>query len=245
MTEIPEHLLARSRARREAAGLAQPGEAAAPAPAAGGEVEQASATTPATAPATTPAVPAAPAPPPPPKPDPPYIQAYKERKKIPWWALPAVASLPVWAFIYIYTLETPGAGADDPATLGAQIYGQCAACHGAGGAGAAGPALDASGDLAQVFPSYKDHITWVELGSAGTEGGTYGATRKPIQGGMPAWADTLTPGEIVLVVRYEREVLHGMEPDPELVALSELAAKGEDITPYLDGTEPIPPPEAG
>src|SRR4051812_39175946 len=99
MTEVPEHLLARSRARREAAGLATPGTAAPET--AGGAVEPAGASSaaPATrAPATSPAP--APAPPPPPRPDPPYVQAYKERKKIPFWALPALIALPFWAFIY-------------------------------------------------------------------------------------------------------------------------------------------------
>src|SRR3954453_4545646 len=89
MTEVPEHLLARSRARREAAGLATPSESGAtPAPSAASEstaVEPAAAATP--APAT------APPPPPPPKPDPPYVQAYKERKKIPFWAMPALLAL--------------------------------------------------------------------------------------------------------------------------------------------------------
>src|SRR3954447_7763235 len=109
MTEVPEHLLARSRARREAAGLATPADAgAAPAPAAGAEVERAAA-------AATPAPAAAPPPPPPPpKPDPPYIQAYKNRKKIPFWAVPALVALPLWAFVYANTLQTP-----PPATTGA------------------------------------------------------------------------------------------------------------------------------
>ena len=46
-------------------------------------------------------------PPPPPKPDPPYIQAYKNRRRIPFWAMPALLGLPLWAFIYANTLETP------------------------------------------------------------------------------------------------------------------------------------------
>src|SRR4051794_4759270 len=101
MTEVPEHLLARSRARREAAGLATPSEGGAtPAPSASSEVEPVAA-------AATPAPATPPPPPPPPKPDPPYIQAYKNRKKIPFWAMPALVALPLWGLVYANTLETP------------------------------------------------------------------------------------------------------------------------------------------
>src|SRR5437868_892087 len=115
MTEIPEHLLARSRARREAAGLATPSESATtPATTTGAEVEAAPSA------AATPAPAAPPAPPPPPKPDPPYIQAYKNRRRIPIWAMPALALLPLWAFIYANTLEKPPAAATGPLAAGKQ-----------------------------------------------------------------------------------------------------------------------------
>src|SRR3954453_24209764 len=81
VTEVPEHLLARSRARREAAGLATPAEGGA-APAPGGTSEPGPVAP--AAPAATPAPATAPPPPPPPKPDPPYIQAYKNRRRIPF-----------------------------------------------------------------------------------------------------------------------------------------------------------------
>ena len=104
MTEIPEHLLRRSRERREALGLSTGEEGAAtpppstPAAAAtpSTEVAPAAAATPAPAPA--PAAPAVVAPPP--KPPPPYVEAALRRKRIPYWAIPVVALLPLWAFIY-------------------------------------------------------------------------------------------------------------------------------------------------
>src|SRR5689334_1050975 len=182
MTEVPEHLLARSRARREAAGLATPSDAAAtPAPSPGGEVETASAA------AATPAPATAPPPPPPPKPDPPYIQAYKSRKRIPFWAMPALVALPLWAFIYANTLETPPKATAGPLAEGAKIFQNCASCHGAAGEGGVGPSFQ-NGELSKSWPNYKDQIRWVSLGSAGWPGDTYGAQNKPKKGGMPAWA---------------------------------------------------------
>jgi len=226
MTEIPEHLLARSRARREAAGLAKPAEAVAAAePAAGGAVEQAGAATPAAAAAPVPTAAAAPAPPPPPKPDPPYVAAYKRRKRIPFWVMPALIALPLWGFIYANTLQEPPKAASGPLAEGATIYQNCASCHGATGGGGVGPAF-AGGDLAQNWPDFKDQIRWVSHGSANFPGDTYGALNKPKKGGMPAWSTdypggTLTPLQIALVVRYEREVLAGMPPEPDLVAITE------------------------
>src|SRR6476659_4660124 len=131
MTEVPEHLLARSRARREAAGLATPSEGgAAPAPSAGADVEPVAAAVATPAPAAAP-----PPPPPPPKPDPPYIQAYNNRRKIPFWAMPALLVLPLWAFIYANALETPPKAQSGPLAEGAKIFHSCAACHGAAGGG--------------------------------------------------------------------------------------------------------------
>ena len=217
MTEVPEHLLARSRARREAAGLATPAEGgAAPAPSA---TSEAGAVEPVAA-AATPAPATAPAPPPPPKPDPPYIQAYKNRKRIPFWAMPALALLPLWAFIYANTRETPPKATAGPLADGAKIFQNCAACHGGSGEGGVGPSFQ-NGVLSKDWPNFKDQIRWVSLGSAGWPGDTYGANNKPKKGGMPAWAGQLTPLQIAEVVRYEREVLSGLAPEPALVAITE------------------------
>ncbi len=220
MTEVPEHLLARSRARREAAGLGQSGDAGTGGtPTPGTEVEQASAA-PAAAAARTPAPVTPPPPPPPPKPDPPYITAYKRRRRIPFWVMPALIALPVWGFVYANTLETPPAATSGPLAEGATIYAKCATCHGADGSGGVGPSYK-NGELAASFPNYADQIRWVSLGSAGWPGDTYGAQNKPKKGGMPAWANDLTPLQIAQVVRYEREVLAGIPAEPDLVAITE------------------------
>ena len=98
MTEIPEHLLQRTRSRRQALGLPVSGEGG------GSEGGGGGAITPARGRrrrrprrgAALPRGPVAPSGPverhvPPPRPDPPYVQAYKARKKIPVWALPGAA----------------------------------------------------------------------------------------------------------------------------------------------------------
>jgi mono/diheme cytochrome c family protein len=86
--------------------------------------------------------------------------------------------------------------------------------------------------LGQDWPDFKQQMKWVALGSAGWPDATYGANAKPKKGGMPGWSSQLTPLEIALVVRYEREVLSGLPPEPELVAITE-------------GTSPPPIDESG
>ncbi len=121
MTEIPEHLLKRSRERRAALGLG--GDAPAGAPAEG---ESAAAATPAPAAAATPAPrPAAPVEEPkpePPKPEPEYIQAAKRRRKVPIWAMPVLVFMPLWGYMFVRTLEPPPAGETDPFVLGTTVY---------------------------------------------------------------------------------------------------------------------------
>jgi mono/diheme cytochrome c family protein len=232
VTEIPEHLLRRSRERREALGLAKPGEAAAPAPAAASEstaVEPAAAAEAAEAPAArAPVVPArapAPAPPPPPKPDPPYVAAAKRRRRIPIWAMPVLAGLPIWGLVYATTLEPP-TEPNDPLAVGEEIYtGQCATCHGATGGGGVGPALT-DGDTLLTFPDFRDHVVWVRDGTAAANpDGTYGdpereggaRTLEDLPGTMPAFGD-LSDEELLAVVRYEREQLSGADPEDEAEA---------------------------
>jgi mono/diheme cytochrome c family protein len=226
LTEIPEHLLKRSRERRSAMGLS--GEGAEDAPAAPSAAESTDAD--ADAPTAAVAVPAAAAvaevePPKPPPPMPRHIEAYHRRRRIPFWAMPVLIALPLWAYLFQGTLEPPPAGASDPLVIGEQIYtAKCSSCHGARGGGGSGPSFQ-NGAVLQTWPSYKDHIEWVHLGSQGWPGTTYGAQNKTKKGGMPAWKGVLTDEQIILVVRYEREVLGGGKPEPELVTLSEEAAK--------------------
>ena len=88
---------------------------------------------------------------------------------------------------------------------GRTTYGNtCSACHGSAGEGGVGPALDT---VLETWPSCADHIRWITLGSERWKSevaATYGATDKPIQGGMPEIGLTLTAQEIAAVAAWER-----------------------------------------
>lgn len=238
MTEIPEHLLARSKARRQAIGQDEGGDTTggdAPAPSAA--VEKATAAAPA-GPAAAGGIAPAKAPgavaPPPVKPPRPEVAAAESRKKIPSWAVPAVVALPLWAFLYAFTLEPP---TQESAAIahGREVYASCAGCHGAQGQGGSGPPF-ADGHVVETFSNYEDHVHWVTIGSAGWRdevGDTYGDTNKPVQGfnglEMPAFGESLSEEDILAVVRYEREVISGYGCEPLLAE-----ATGEECAP---GTE--------
>ena len=153
MTEIPEHLLKRSKERRQAASGA---EGAAPA----ASVEKAAAT-PAVASASVPATPTAP---PPPPPDPDYVVAAKTRRKIPFWAMAGLSLLPMWAFLYLLALQPKEAVAEGPIAIGEAVYGSCAGCHGAAGQGGAGRVLH-QGEVMKTFPQIEDMLNFVYVGS--------------------------------------------------------------------------------
>jgi mono/diheme cytochrome c family protein len=216
VTEIPEHLLKRSKERRAAIG-GEDAAASAEAPAASAPDAE--------APAATPAVPAAAAaavvePAPEPKPVRPEVAAALKRRKIPFWAMPVLAGLPLWAYVYQATLEPPPADQSSPLVLGAAVYGGCASCHGAAGEGGVGPAL---AGVLKTWPDYRDHMMWVRLGDAGWPGTTYGATAKPKNVGMPAHA-ALTDAELAQVVLYERTTFGGLVPtSQEYLDLVEIA----------------------
>src|SRR5690606_14292045 len=139
LTEVPEHLLKRSQDRRAALGLGGGGgdAGAAPAASASTEVEAAASATPAAA------TPAAPVPEAPKEPEtiPAYVDASHKRQRIPIWAMPVLAFLPVWAVIYAQTLSPPPKTELSQLDLGAEIYSQCQGCHGASGGGGAGRPL--------------------------------------------------------------------------------------------------------
>ena len=222
MTEVPEHLLRRSQERRAALGggggesqpPATPGEAP-------GTGAAASAVEPAGGSEVAPAA-AAPAPvEEPPKPLPPYVEAAVRRPKIPRYAVPVLAALPLWALVYAGTLVQPSADLDPELTEGGRVYAAaCSGCHGANGEGGTGRPL---GDVLATFPDKADHIAWIENGSP-EAGEPYGSPDRPggqrISGSdgyttkMPGFKDSLSPEEIAAVARYEREVLGGGEPEP-------------------------------
>ena len=216
MTDVPAHLLARSRARRSVAGS---GDEAAPAATtlepSGGDGPAPSAATAAT-PEVVDTTPAAP------DPVAPWVEAATTRQKIPFWAVPALALLPLWAAAYMLTLDTP-----TPTELGAfeageEVYGvNCSFCHGAtGGGSGANPALTGPDGVESTFATPAAQVAWVALGSTGSTAAgfdTYGdGTPKAVTGGMPAWGDSLTPDELMDVVLHERSGLNDEEFDIEL-----------------------------
>lgn len=207
LTEIPEHLLQRSRERRAALGLGG-GETPATAPAeSAAPAETAPAAAAAPAPAPTPAAPVEEAKVAPPRPDPIYVQAAKRRKRIPVWAMPVLAALPLWGYVYVRTLEAPPSGESDPLVLGTELFlANCASCHGASGDGAGGAPAFVDGAVVQTWPDWRDHVMWVKLGDANWPGSTYGAQNKPKTTGMPSFGGQLSDQEIAQIVLHEREL---------------------------------------
>lgn len=242
LTEVPEHLLSRSRDRRAALGL---GGGAAPAPESSAAVEPAAAAAPAAAASAAPAPSAAavPAAPKPPEPLPPYVEASLRRKKIPLWAFPVLAFLPVWGWLYVQTLSPAPSTEPGQLEAGAEVYSQCSACHGGAGGGGAGRQLS-DGEVLKTFPTIEGQLEFVARGSEGTgpkdtpygdpnrEGGAH-ATLSYNGAPMPAFGGTLTQQELLEVVRHERETLSGEEIDP-----AQIGPEGELLhpngTPYLN-----------
>jgi mono/diheme cytochrome c family protein len=223
VTEIPEHLLKRSRERRAAvSGEAAPAEATAAAPTAeapGTAVAPAAAATPAGRAAAP-----APAAPPPPPPDPPYVEAYKKRKKVPVWAMMALAILPLWAFMYVRSLTPGPVVVRGPLGEGATIFsGACSSCHAADGSGGAGRQLN-NGEVLKTFPHIEDQLNLVYTGSQ-----AYALAGLPFYGDpsrahlgyngayMPAQGAThggaLTEAQILAVVCDERYNVGGADEE--------------------------------
>ncbi len=262
MTEIPEHLLKRSRERRSAIGKGD--DAADDTPAA-----STPATKPDAAPATTaPATPAAtgpaprtaapaPAAPEPPKPDPVYVKAAKERKKIPIWAMATLSLMPVWAFMYVRAVTESPEEVEGPLGIGAEVYSSCASCHGAAGGGGVGYAFS-GGEVLESYPRIEDQIRYVYYGTEGynaegvdipgnpdREGGphTTGAL-----GVMPAFGGQLTQYQIIGVICHERYTLGGADPTSEEWAAEYETWCSEDAPVFAavqggeyDYTSPDPP----
>lgn len=223
MTEIPEHLLKRSKAAKgKTSGDAGSESSESAAPAAS---DQESAPVPTGASAPAPAAPEGPvvtfpnldAEPEPPKPEPPFVTASKSRNRIPVWALPVVAALPIWAMSYAGTMQQPET--EDPVIVeSAALYSEagCAGCHGANGGGGSGYQLS-EGEVLMTFPRVVDQMLHVARGSAAIDGQTYGADGRRVAGAtgaqMPAYVGTLTVHELELVIYHERATLSGEDQD--------------------------------
>jgi hypothetical protein len=210
LTEIPEHLLKRSKAAKS--GKSGDGDA-------GGSDAS---STPVAAEASTPAAPAAPAanlpnldpPPPPPKPVPTYVQAAQARKRIPIWVLPVIAALPIWAMSFAGTMQQPEV--EDILLIDAElVYGSCAGCHGGNGGGGVGYALS-DGEVLATFPNVIDQLAHTARGSDAIAGQQYGDPDRPggarvagDRGLMPAQQASLSLIELEIVVFHERAILAG------------------------------------
>ncbi len=218
MTEIPEHLLNRSKARRASASGESSGESTP------------SATTPATTAAATPAKAAEAPKPKAVVPDPAYVVAAKTRRKIPFWAMAGLATLPVWAGLYLVAIKPAEKVVAGPLSVGTEQYAGCAGCHGANGAGGAGRVLY-QGEAMKTFPHIEDMLNFVYNGSqkyqaAGLkiygdpnrEGGahaplSYNGNPMPQQGEMAGGG--LTEAQILGVVCHIRYDLSGADPASE------------------------------
>jgi mono/diheme cytochrome c family protein len=237
VTEIPEHLLRRSKERRAALGLpGGEGGDAAPPPAgdAAGSGEAAPAETAPVAARAARVEPAAP--PPPPPPPPPYVQAAQRRRRIPFWAMPVIALLPVWAVLYYNSVKVPPQN-DDVLAQGGEIYAACTSCHGPTGGGGTGPQLS-NGEVLKTWPDPKGMMQWIHLGAdAWTDNqanAIYGDPKRP--GGphntgthgavMPGFTD-LSASDLAAVTRFVRETLSGA-PDESEVVNEDLAQEAID-----------------
>jgi len=232
VTEVPDHLLKRSRDRRAALGLGGGEEgdgggtpatsAASPAADPSTSVETTAAARPAAViPAESPAAP--------PKPVPPYVQASLRRKKIPLWVMPVLAFLPLWAIVYVNTLSKAPSTTPTQAEAGTALFAaKCQSCHQADGSGGAGRPLY-QGSVVKTFPTIAEQLEFVWLGSNGTgpAGTAYGDPNR--EGGvhkalsyngnaMPTFKGALTQTELLEVVRHEREAFGAEKIDPKQIA---------------------------
>ncbi len=156
------------------------------------------------------------------------------RPKVPVWALPVLAMLPIWAVVYAGALVVPEKGITDPVLLEGQgIYNQsCASCHGNDGGGGTGRAAEWRRGAADLPGSGRAHRLGGQrlarrrhaLRQPRATGGQH-ISSETSGGAMPAFGDSLTEEEILAVVRYEREILGG-ETESALAA-GEGGAGGE------------------
>jgi hypothetical protein len=257
VTEIPEHLLKRSRERRAALGLGggdtgAGGESTQEAPAASAPAATTGATPAAAAPPSGPAgrkAVAAPAAPPP-KPDSPVVVAYKRRAKIPMWAMAALSLMPLWIFMYVRSLTVPPVKAAGPMGEGAEVYTKCQSCHGGSGEGGTGRPF-ANGEVNLTFPNIEDQLRFVYFGTEGynnagvaiygnpnREGGPHTAGSLGI---MPGWGSAaggeLTDAEILSVVCHERFSFNGPDISSDAVAAEEFENWCSEESPIFAALE--------
>lgn len=227
MTEIPEHLLRRSRERRAALGGGGAEDSTATEQAAAVTTETPKAAAPVPAAAATPETQAGGGAGAAGRGRPPVVEPEAEaprlgptRVKTPLWIMPVLVLLPLWGVLYLGAFgNRTKAAANDPVVVGQAIFAaNCAACHGTNGEGGVGPQLS-SGEVLKVWPKLQDHINWVHTGGAPYVGKTIGATNIPVPANnvMPAFGQAnggnLTDLQIAAVVCYERVTFGGGPED--------------------------------
>jgi len=220
VTEIPEHLLKRSKAAKAKSDGAE-GEPASSVPA-----TTTAAATPVAKPAAVPAKAKAVIATKPVKQDPPYVVAAKTRKKMPFWAVGALSMLPLWGFLYVRGMQPDIKKDTSPMGVGNGLYSSaaCAGCHAADGSGGTGRALY-NGEVLLTFPKIEDQLNFVYTGSGAYSlaglttygdpnraGGAhassgYNGAAMPAQGQLTG--GSLTDAQILAVVCDERYNLGG------------------------------------
>jgi mono/diheme cytochrome c family protein len=139
-----------------------------------------------------------------------YVQASLRRRRIPIWAMPVVALLPIWLLVYVNAMKPSTAGATGPLGEGAEVYSsKCVSCHGGTGEGGVGYQLS-QGEVQKTFPKLEDQVPFIYKGTAGYLGVPYGSGRHVggVRGQMPSWGEgaggELTDVELLAVVCHER-----------------------------------------
>ena len=162
--------------------------------------------------------------------------------------MPVLLFLPLWAFLYVGTLESPTRGETGIIGEGEEVYANtaaCASCHGGDGGGAnSGPQLSA-GELLLTFPDDPDglglaqQIEWIVKGTNGTGvGRPYGAPSRGDGEGrvagwfgeMPGFSGDLTAREVIAVSLYERAVHNDSAVARTVAALIEELSASGDVT---------------
>lgn len=169
--------------------------------------------------------------------------------------MPVLLFLPLWAFLYVGTLESPTRGETGLIGEGEEVYANtaaCASCHGGDGAGTnSGPQLN-GGELMLTFPESPDglglaqQIEWIVKGTNDTGvGRPYGAASRGEGsaaaaegrvagwfGEMPGFSGDLTAREVIAVSLYERAVHNDSATARTIAALvEEMSATGDVALP--------------
>jgi mono/diheme cytochrome c family protein len=128
--------------------------------------------------------------------------------------MPVIVALPLWAVLYGGAFGERKVAAVGKVAEGQAVYASagCSGCHGPTGAGSGQfPSLH---NVTKTFPSFADHVAWVQTGSAPFKGQTYGNSGRVATGGMPAFKGPLTDAQIIAVVCHERVDFGGQNPPP-------------------------------